>query len=536
MKTAPFFGLALALCLPAIWLVAEPVFAQEVVEKPTWSVGDWWEGEDARSGAYRLTVVGREKDEYVLVRTARGVAAGPGMSGARIYTGIDGWAWARIDSNGKRTEFPRYEYVRFPLKVGKFWRFSNEAKSVDGPIKSYSYQCYVAGWEEITIASRSVRVLRIETEQWHQDFTNTIPAKTWRQSAWYAPEAKRIVRFASQYTGGPAWEVTAWSVDAGVVARGQPSQPSPPTPPPSAVVPPSVPPTGSDKPPVAAGSGGEGDDKQGRFWDGDDKTRPVTEETAAASGGIKAEQVRTLEEISSKFGVIVPDVRLILIFRESNVWSLRWHRYPWAVPKGLPLADYHTASPEDIFNGRAVKEDYWGLVVDKDGDLVLVDEATGTPVTRRGALVKVTGRFVLVDKVTGQPVPQNLKAVYADLDLMDVIAEGRDGVRTRRPLTENELRKLNDFLVGEGNPPIVQHAAQSTYVELDQKTFQRPPGAKDPPPGTLEWRWKLDPLKDEKYFIFDGQILMADGPGNLESYYVEPRGVRWPWKKIRESR
>jgi hypothetical protein len=70
-----------------MWLVAGPALAQEVVEQPTWSIGDWWEFANGN----RLTVVAREKDEYVLVRTKRGVSANTGTSGVRVYAGIDGW-------------------------------------------------------------------------------------------------------------------------------------------------------------------------------------------------------------------------------------------------------------------------------------------------------------------------------------------------------------------------------------------------------------------------------------------------------------
>jgi hypothetical protein len=243
-----------------MWLVAGPALAQEVVEQPTWSIGDWWEFANGN----RLTVVAREKDEYVLVRTKRGVSANTGTSGVRVFAGIDGWARTHIDSNSKRTEFPRYEYVRFPLKAGKVWRFFNEGMSVEGWIKSFGYQCRIVGWEEIKIAGRTARALRIEIDNWHhKDSTDTIPSETFGQIAWYAPEAKRIVRFTSQYRGGPAWEITKWNVDAGIALGNQPDRPSEPAsaPPPSAVASPGVPRPGSDQPPVAAGSSGDGDDK-----------------------------------------------------------------------------------------------------------------------------------------------------------------------------------------------------------------------------------------------------------------------------------
>ena len=66
-QTAPVVVVALALCLLGVWLAAEPALAQEVVEKPMWSVGDWWE-----IGRYRFTVSTRNEDTYEMIRTTKG--------------------------------------------------------------------------------------------------------------------------------------------------------------------------------------------------------------------------------------------------------------------------------------------------------------------------------------------------------------------------------------------------------------------------------------------------------------------------------
>jgi hypothetical protein len=46
----------------------------EVVPRPEWSIGDWWEF-SSTGGPNRLTVVAREGDQYVLVTTSVGVRA-----------------------------------------------------------------------------------------------------------------------------------------------------------------------------------------------------------------------------------------------------------------------------------------------------------------------------------------------------------------------------------------------------------------------------------------------------------------------------
>jgi hypothetical protein len=54
----------------------------------------------------------------------------------------------------------------------------------------------------------SVRTARIECES----SIRGAPSLGWFHTAWYAPEAKRIVRLTSQYSGGPTQDWVAWSV------------------------------------------------------------------------------------------------------------------------------------------------------------------------------------------------------------------------------------------------------------------------------------------------------------------------------------
>ena len=63
-------------------------------------------------------------------------------------------------------------------------------------------------WEDLAVARRRVRTLRIECQSW----TRTSPTHRASQTVWYAPEAKRYIKLVSHYTGGPTLTCSAWSV------------------------------------------------------------------------------------------------------------------------------------------------------------------------------------------------------------------------------------------------------------------------------------------------------------------------------------
>lgn len=197
----------LALCLLGIWLAAESALAQEVVEKPTWSVGDWWE-----IGRYRFTVSNRNEDRYEMIRTPNGRNANLSAAAPyKVVVAVDGWISERIRpdrSVSEALEDKKHDWVRFPLTVGSEWVFYVLGKSRRGKSQRYDYECRAVSWEELQIAGNSVRTLRIACQSW----TRSNPKHRADHTVWYAPEAKRYIKLVSHYTGGPTFDCSAWSV------------------------------------------------------------------------------------------------------------------------------------------------------------------------------------------------------------------------------------------------------------------------------------------------------------------------------------
>jgi hypothetical protein len=199
--------LAVTFCALAIWLAAGSALAEEVIQQPTWSVGDWWE-----IGPHRLTVSARSDDQYELIRTPAGKPREQGEAKPyRVYMTGDGWISRRIEPDGtvvKSGEDARYEWVRFPLSPGREWRFGVLSRSrTVGRSTRYEYECRADQWDELSVAGRHVRTLRIECQSgiWGSK-------SRWGHTVWYAPEAKRYIRLTPHYVGGPALECSAWSV------------------------------------------------------------------------------------------------------------------------------------------------------------------------------------------------------------------------------------------------------------------------------------------------------------------------------------
>jgi len=231
--------------------------AEETVGAPEWKLGDWWEFEnDGRT--WRLTVIGRDKDRYVLTRTPKGQTASPN-SQLRLYAGIDGWVTREIDPKGVTKELDWVEWVRFPLRVDKNWVFRTDTRTVSGGRDAFTFHCKVTGWDTLEIGGRPLRTLKIVCS--HSSLPNN-PVNY--HDVWYAPEAKHIVRLAPRYRGGWAYVVTGWNVQAsdttiaaappatpGVTSPPATSKPAAPSPPASAQAPAVAPPANVPTVPAA---------------------------------------------------------------------------------------------------------------------------------------------------------------------------------------------------------------------------------------------------------------------------------------------
>lgn len=176
--------------------------------QPEWSIGDWWE-----IGRFRFTVSGRKEDTYEMIRTPKGRRADLTAAGQyKVSMDIDGWISERVEPGGSVSEAledKKHDWVRFPLSVGSQWVFYVLGKSrTTGRSQRYDYECRTVNWEELAIAERPVRTLRIACQSW----TRTNPKHRADHTVWYAPEAKRYIKLVSHYVGGPTLNCSAWSV------------------------------------------------------------------------------------------------------------------------------------------------------------------------------------------------------------------------------------------------------------------------------------------------------------------------------------
>jgi hypothetical protein len=201
-------GLLLTFCpIPAPAQMA--VLDKEVVERPEWSVGDWWEFKGA-DRAWRATVWRKDENGYVLVKSALGEAIRTREGQEKAHVNRDGRLLRIVDADGKVQEADNeIEWSRFPLNVGKRWFFDSPWKTVTGEPAIFSFDCKVEGWETIEIGGRKIRVLKIVYSSRRRSYSPTFSNSHF---GWYAPEAKRLVRLTSYYRGGPNLEVTAWHI------------------------------------------------------------------------------------------------------------------------------------------------------------------------------------------------------------------------------------------------------------------------------------------------------------------------------------
>jgi len=198
-------GLAMVLCLESAGAQSAPS-DPSIVERPEWKVGDWWELRDGDSAARRVTVIGKEQDQYVLVSTVVGVPGMDAPGATKLYAESDGWIVKTLFADGQtRVSGDKREWIQFPASVGKRWFFTIQSSTTQGGRGHFVFDCKAEGWETIHVANRNVRALKIGCQSRNRD-----TGKTNTHAVWYAPEAKRIVRVVSHYVGGPTVEALAW--------------------------------------------------------------------------------------------------------------------------------------------------------------------------------------------------------------------------------------------------------------------------------------------------------------------------------------
>jgi hypothetical protein len=161
--------------------LAQTTPAETEMPRPEWSIGDWWEFSGTSGSTWRLTVIAREGDHYILTRSARGQAVEDGRGRTTYHVDLDGWTLKTTTRDAKVTE-------------GR-----DEVGGPSSQLHMFDYECRVEGWETIDIGGHSVRALKIsyaQRKRGTRDYGRPI-------TGWYAPDAKRLVRLRPSYEGGP---------------------------------------------------------------------------------------------------------------------------------------------------------------------------------------------------------------------------------------------------------------------------------------------------------------------------------------------
>jgi hypothetical protein len=146
---------------------------------------------------------------------------GPIASEPAIRPG-DYWIYERGDST--RTKSARmFSDLQFPLWIGKTWRYDTVARRRNQPLNAPAeipawVDCAVVGLNDISVPAGSFRAFQCECqclivggERFYQEGCGA-----W--TAWYAPEAKNIVRMKGE-SPARAFELLEYKVDRAKVVR-----------------------------------------------------------------------------------------------------------------------------------------------------------------------------------------------------------------------------------------------------------------------------------------------------------------------------
>jgi hypothetical protein len=230
----------LALALLA-WPVAGPAQAPRA-ERPTLAIGEKWIRDD---GTWQLTRI--EDEKYVFTADRRQIHLTRDLAFARFQTG------QRIE-----LEFHPPPPIPWPLEVGKRWVGSG---LVIGPPEEGSapsrLDLKVDQYGEIKVGAQTVKAFRITLQ------IESAGVRLGEIRAWYAPEARQLVkaegRESGHYSHGGTppsinlrflgFQVTA--VEPPPAAAPVVAAPAPPSPPPAATPAPPPPPAPATPPPAA---------------------------------------------------------------------------------------------------------------------------------------------------------------------------------------------------------------------------------------------------------------------------------------------
>jgi hypothetical protein len=196
-RAATVVALAMGLLL-SLWSIAA-INAQTnaAIPRPDLKVGDTWtyttfdKYKGRIVGTFRVTVQRVEGDEIHVVSQA---ADGQGDQRVELYTA----EWnLRQGGDADRRFDPMVPTLAFPLQEGKTWKGKYTSPSRDGTgTTTGEVEGKVVGFESVTVPAGTFDAAKVRVEiHWDYEGRRGRGAGTISQTIWYAPEAKRWVRF-----------------------------------------------------------------------------------------------------------------------------------------------------------------------------------------------------------------------------------------------------------------------------------------------------------------------------------------------------
>jgi hypothetical protein len=177
--------------------------AQDQAGKPSYRVGDRWTFESLDlNGNVKSTsemVVEAVDGDIVSYRSRILESTNPSIAAGQEVTG-------RFDiaAQAQRGDYlveGIFRATDFPLSEGKAWAHSYKRRPPNGQgIAEMSHDAKVTGWEEVVVPAGTFKALRIEhTGTWRNGPNSGKEAYT----AWYAPDAKRVIKSTFQTWNAP---------------------------------------------------------------------------------------------------------------------------------------------------------------------------------------------------------------------------------------------------------------------------------------------------------------------------------------------
>jgi len=228
MKTNTFgkwlASLAVSLAAVSAWAAEAPV-----AQAPQWAVGDTWvyhyynEVEGAMESVRTETVVG-VKDGAPIYEAKIHMKSGNADSAYQRVTDADG---NELSNNGINFGGDGHKLLSFPLSVGKEWDADytrGDGTATPAIVKTH---VKVLAYETVHTDAGDFQAYRIEaTGAFQMNLSKMGAMSTQREIMWYAPEAKRLVKYEFTRPSMFREPSVAWHLDLMKMSVSRPNSAS----------------------------------------------------------------------------------------------------------------------------------------------------------------------------------------------------------------------------------------------------------------------------------------------------------------------